>query len=203
MIKVVSPAGTAVWPKLNEPDFRFDENGVYSVQLRMKKDECSELVEKLTAFHQQVHAAFSEDKGKKLKTADLPFKMVEDDEGKETGEVEFKFKLKAKTKTRSGEVYEKSPKIFDATGTPMNGEDIIGAGSTIKVASNVRGWYMPALGVGISLQIGAVQVIDLQRYEGGGGKTAQSWGFSKEEGFETVAPADAPTSGSDAADFDF
>ena len=39
--KMTSPKGTAVWPWLNEPDTRFDDNGVYTVQLRLDAEEAA------------------------------------------------------------------------------------------------------------------------------------------------------------------
>ena len=36
---LVTPLGKAVFPKINAPDFRFDELGIYSCKLHVEKDD--------------------------------------------------------------------------------------------------------------------------------------------------------------------
>ena len=125
-----------------------------------------------------------------MKKCDLPIKAVEDDEGNPTGQLEFKFKLKAKGTRADGTEYETSIKLFDSKGTPITGPDHVGSGSKIKIAAMLRGWYVPAIGVGVTLGIKAVQVIDMVAYTPGR-TSASDFGFGEEEGF--VAPVTEPT----------
>ena len=39
----VTPRGTAVFPHLNTPDTKFDENGVYSTKLALSDEAAAEL----------------------------------------------------------------------------------------------------------------------------------------------------------------
>lgn len=185
-IDTMSPSGSACYPFLNIPDTKFDENGVYRVQLRVSEKEGKEFVKVIKAYHKDTYAYYLEESGKKtLKKCDLPIKKVEDDQGNPTGELEFNFKLKARGMRKDGTEYENSVRLFDAKGTPVVGGDSVGSGSHIKIATLLRGWYVPAIGVGVTLGIKAVQIIDLVPYTPGQ-NSATDFGFGEEEGF--VAP---------------
>ena len=43
-VRITTPTGVAQWPRLNEPDTKFDKDGVYSVGLRLPKDDAGELI---------------------------------------------------------------------------------------------------------------------------------------------------------------
>ena len=187
LARVTTPLGSAVWPYLNNPDTKFDEDGVYKVTLRLNQDdeESSELISLLQGEADKWYKSMvKEKKNPKLKKADLPWNEVIDEDGNPTGEMDIRFKLKAKIRTKDDRVIENRVALFDAEGTPFKSEDIIGSGSKLKVCADVWG-YMAPIGCGVTLRIVAVQVLDLKTYEG---KSAQDFGFDKTEGFTAPPP---------------
>ena len=106
-VKLISPFGVAVYPKLNEPETRFDPDGVYECRLRLNEEDAKPFVSELEKIHKEAYDYNCKAQKKKtLKTADLPVKpVVDDDTGEETGEVEIKFKLNAKVTTKGGKAW--------------------------------------------------------------------------------------------------
>ena len=123
-------------------------------------------------------------KNKKAKESDvkrsvLPYKAACDDQGEETGEIELGFKQKAIIKNAKGETFELCPKVFDASGKELIKTPAIYGGSILRVAYQIVPYNVPALGVGASLRLNAVQIIKLVS----GGGDAASYGFGEEEGY--------------------
>ena len=86
MTQVVSPRGRARWPKLNEPERKFNAKGEYVVELVPANEEASTFKEQIDALIETSYAAFCKREGKKtLKRANLPYKNVVDQNGEETG----------------------------------------------------------------------------------------------------------------------
>ena len=208
-VRITSPAGSAKFPKLTVPDTKFNPEGDYSVSLVFEQGEADDFLAQLDKFADE---AFEKAKGdletngkkaqaKKVVRAE-PYKMELDQEGEETGNIEVKFKMKAKVKMRDGRVLEFSPKLFDAKGQPIKPEDIeIWGGSTLKVNFTPSQYYMASSkNAGISLQLNAVQVLELVSRGGG---NAESFGFeAQDDGYvvnedsfeaqESLTDAEAP-----------
>ena len=176
-----TPIGTAVYPHLSQPDTKFNEDGEYHTKLRIPMKDASELLETLESLYETEYKKICKEKKKqKLKRFDFPWTEELDDEGNETGNVLLKLKMKAKTK----EGQNIRPLIVDSKREPM--AEMIGSGSQLKVAFNPWCWFVPMLGVGMTLRIQGVQVLDLVEYSSGrSGKDL----FEDEDGFETVAGA--------------
>ncbi len=176
--RFTTPAGIAQYPRLNQPDTKFNPDGEYKVKLEITNPSD---VATLSAFldeqvEKSLKLATKENPGKKIKQGDAPYEVDED-----TGKMVVNFKLKAKVKTKSGEEFEQRPALFDAKGKPFNDVNV-GGGSKIKVAYEVIPFYTALVGASISLRLKAVQVIDLVEYSGGA--SADSYGFGEEEGYE-------------------
>ena len=190
-VRLTTPKGTAKFPKLTEPDTRFNPNGDYSVGLIFAPGEADEFLAQLDKL---ADASFEKakqdllDKGKKAQAKRVvraePYKMEIDQEGEETGNFEVKFKMKAKVETKAGKVYEFQPQLFDAKGKAIEPDSIeIWGGSILRVNYTPSDYYMPATkNAGISLQLNAVQVLELVSRGGG---SAESFGFDAEDdGFD-------------------
>lgn len=182
----VSPKGTFVYPWLNKPDTKFKEEGEYRVRLRCKADApgVEDLIEAIDeGVAQAVATARSEAanpaKAKKVKPCeDKPYQMEEDDDGNETGYVLFNFKMKASgVSKKSGETWERRPRIFDATGTPLPKGTSIGGGTVGKISFELAEFYNVKLGAGVTLRMEGVQVIKLVEF---GGRDAKGYGFGDE-----------------------
>lgn len=175
--RFVSPKGIASYPYLTKPDTKFNPDGEYKVSLIVAGDDSSKIIALLTEKHKAAVAQVKkENAGKRVKEGDLPF--IENDDGTVT----FKFKMKAKVTPKKGDPFEQKPALFDAKGKPLTGEPKVGGGSTIKVSYEVVPYYTAIAGVGVSLRMKAVQIIELKEYSGGG--DAESYGFCEEDGFE-------------------
>ena len=183
--KMTTPRGTAVWPKLNEPDKTFEPKGVFSIEVRLSAEDSAPMIEELTKILDDYYAEAVKKEKNKLKRSDLPWKAVVNDAGTETGEFSFRFKMTARIDTEDGKTIEQRPVLFDAKMRPMT--DRVGGGSIVRVGFEPHAWFVPALGVGMSLRLKAVQVIELRQFAP---RTGKDFGFSEEEGFETAFTED-------------
>ena len=190
-MKFKSPVGTAVWPHLNTPDTKFDkEIGVYQTKLAVPAEEAEDTIIALEKLLKEGYAEqCKEQKRPKLRVADKPWGDEIDQDGNNTGNILFRFKLKAKT--QSG--IDRRPILVDSDLKPMS--DLVGSGSKMVVSYEPFSWFVPSLGVGMTLRLKGVQVLELQEYSGGA--NAQELGFEKQDGFKTdTLPEEASKSDS-------
>lgn len=191
LTRVTTPKGVAGYSYLLKPDTKFDEVGNYRVEITLSAADYSELSDVLELELQKSVEQAKQDpklKGKKIKVADLPVTYLDD------GSVKLNVKCKAKViGKKDGKVYDLKPVLYDAKGKRIEGDPKMGAGSTIRVAFEVRPYYTALVGAGISLSLQAVQIIELVKYSGGG--AASGFGFGEEDGYEAAADADDTGSG--------
>lgn len=225
--KVVSPAGKAIYPRVNQPDTGFDANGTFHTKLEMDSDvpvtakflaqidrwheaSLEEMREALATKYPKLSTAGIE---KKVKSGDKPYTYVEDEEtGEETNIVRINFKMKHRVPNRKkeGEFYVFTPVFVDSTGALIRGpKPLVYGGSTLKVRFTPILWNTEKLGAGVQLRMDAVQIIELveggaENAEGfgdeGGGYTAPeapAGGFAD----ETVEAGAVPAEGDDDGDF--
>lgn len=170
MAKTVhSPLGTASYPYLHRPDTEYDDDGVYKTKLTVPLAEAQAYMAAISAALDKAHAVESAKKDKKLKKADLPFEVNE-----EEGTVSFKFKVKS-----IGKYGDRIPAFYDATGKEVAPVPV-GGGSKLRIGTTFYTWYTPTMGVGITLQPVSVQVAELVR-AGGAGFGAIDGGYVGEE----------------------
>lgn len=166
-INFTTPKGTAAYPYITRADFEYNVEGIYKTKLKVSAAEAAPLMK-------TIEDAAANEFGAKAKTARMPFNKLDD-----TGEVEFTTKSKFK------------PKVVDSTGKliPENDVPPIYGGSVLKVAGTVY-CYNAGGNIGVSLQLGGVQIIELS--DGG----ASSISFAAEEGGYVAANDNAePTEG--------
>ncbi len=189
VVKITTPRGTAKFPWLNNPNTKFAADGVYTVNLLVPEDEAQSLMEQLDEMAEETYQKAVEELKEKKKVAEIkkiqkvePYSRETDEDGNETGNIEFKFKMPAKvTSKKTGKTITLAPKLFDAKGKPVKNTVIIYGGSIIKVNFSPSLYFMPATKqCGVSLRLNAVQVLDLVSR---GGK-ATDYGFDKEDGYE-------------------
>ncbi len=169
----ISELGEFVYPHLNKPDVRFNEAGEYKLSLKVPQKQALSMI---TLIDKELDAsnakAEQENKGKKIKQAPKPYKI-------EDGNAIFKFKMKAtgiNKKTR--EAFSQKPALFDSNKNPFPQSTSIWGGTKGKVAFIPKDYYVPALGAGVTLQLKAVQIIELVE-----GKSQQADLFDKEDGY--------------------
>jgi hypothetical protein len=188
--KQISAKGEFVYPHLNKPDVRFNEAGEYKLTLKVPQKEALSMV---TLIDKELDACVAkvekEKKGKKVKLAPKPYQI-------EDGFAFFKFKMKATGVNRkTKESFSQKPALFDSNKNPFPQSTSIWGGTKGKVAFNVKDYFVPALGAGVTLQLIAVQIIDLVE---GGGKQGDL--FDKEDGY-TVQEKDVSSEVQTSTDF--
>jgi hypothetical protein len=217
----ITPKGTAIYPKLDKPDTKFDADGVYEVKLKFDPAATdgvigktsatwAEIVEKAEAVRDEFLATTKKElaagdgkqklKAKNITALDFGNEQDVDDDGNETGLVLVKAKMKASgVSKKDGKPWARKPTLFDSKGKPLpaNAPPIWG-GSQLKVAAEVCPYYNAKDNVvGITLRLNAVQVIELVS---GQGRTASAFGFGEEEGGYTAEEEQSFNAGGDAAD---
>lgn len=170
-VRLSTPPGVAVYPRLKTPDTKFDELGIYKADVSVPMSDAVGIMKTLADIHKN-HT------GKVPPKADNTMWTVEtDDAGEETGNVIFKLRVKNRL-NKQGELWDRRPKQFDAALKPV---DVNPWGGTKMVVSfDVYEWTSGNK-KGVSLQPCAVQIIDLK--SGSGGPDAANFGFAPQEGF--------------------
>lgn len=193
--EVTTPTGTAIWPRLNQPDTKFDKNGVYSMRLRLEGEPAAHLSKLIDVAFEKLYREECAKRGRKaLKKAALPYKPAVDKEkdGTETpvaGAIDFNMKRKASGERRDGSRWEATVALFDAANPPKPTNVEVWGGSKVRACFALVPWFTDSLGFGVRLELRAVQVVELVQ---GGQRQAEGYGFSSEEGgFSAPAPTPA------------
>jgi hypothetical protein len=183
--QINTPIGVAVYPRLNEPDYKFDPAGQFSVTVRVGAEEGQKLKDKLDAKLDAWHKSQMKERRKpQLNRAPLTIKPATDDDGNETGELDFKFTMKHNVTTQTGKSWVQHPKLYDSQGKGFTGASI-GGGSKLVVNFVPAPYFTPTMGCGLKMRLNAVQVVELVEYKKAG---AESLGFDVHEGgFEAPA----------------
>lgn len=196
--KFTTPRGVFIYPKLVEPDTKFDSDGTYAVKVALDADADSTkaFIKKLEAERAEFIKEFkAEDKKnvakvKKANMAEL-YEEETDDEGEETGRLLFRFKLKAIVRPKNSDAFEQKPRLFDGLKQPITEAIKMWSGTEGKISGEIFPFYMASTKtIGLSLRCKAAQILKL--VSGGDGGTAEDYGFEEDEdGFDG---SDAPTS---------
>jgi len=188
---ITTPKGFADWVKVFTPDTKYNAEGVYSMKLRIGEAEAEGLCEQLDALTDAIYAKSLKD-NPKLKTKltkRTPYEQVLDDDGSETGVIEFTLKTKAVITAKDGSTYTNKVAVFDAKAKPITQEFKIGNGSTMKASFEPIPYMMQSTKeASVSLRLKSVQLIDLVEF--GANNT-----FEEEEGytFEAKPEPEKPT----------
>lgn len=197
---ITTPAGTAIYPKLTTPDTKYKALGEYTTKVLLTAEEAQPIIDKyeaeLATFFEAEKAelmkgdgkAKAKAKGLKLAT-DRPFKPEYDDDGNETGNYIFNFKMPARIPREGKPDLVLQPDVFDAKGKKLTKVPEIWSGSKIRVSAQFRP-FNTAIGVGISLRLQAVQILELRQ---GGSRDASGYGFDAEEGYSAEDGDDEAT----------
>lgn len=180
MAEVVTlPKGTAIHPHLNTPDFKFAEYGAYQTRLSVPIEAAKPVMDKIAKF-------FEATWNKKMNPSDNScWKLDEDDQGERTGLVNFNVKAVNRKNRKTGEIWDRKPKIVDAKGAPTTAK--IGKGSTIRIGCELYAWDSNGK-KGVSLQPVIVQVIEL--VEGTSSVSLADFGIEEEDGYSASDDAE-------------
>jgi len=174
MSSITTPIGEARWPRLNQPDTKFDENGVYSCKLILSEDDWQTFNSKIEQWLDKEYARFCKELGKKTlrKSNTIPVRINDE------GEHEVYAKQVAKKETSKGTL-NFTVALFDSQGKKLNDAPNIGSGSRLRLGVEPTAWFVPSLGFGYTLRLKAAQIIDLVEFNPGG---AEAFAFDSEAG---------------------
>lgn len=177
--QMVTEIGTAEWAHLIVADTKFKAEGEYKVNLKLDAESAHNLIRRLEILGDKAYAFFSEEaekeaaaKSKKAKPLNrCPSTPWEENED---GTVTFKFKRAASKMNDDGSVKEFTVALLDSTGhvIPQNQRELfsrMGNGSKIRVKFTAIPFNTAMLGVGVSLRLEKVQVVEFVEYVPGGG----------------------------------
>ena len=175
---ITTSVGTAQYPWVNTPSTKFVPEGEYSCGIILTKQEGESIFKKVEAILENKQKEQAEESGKDLKdvkTYQLPIQLEGDT-------YVLKSKLKpVNGKSKDGNEYTRSLGLFDSKGNPWDREVIIKGGSKVRLNIRPKAWFSPSLGAGVSLELLAVQVIELA--DGAlSSQAAESFGFTEVEG---------------------
>ncbi|MFN3914759.1 MAG: hypothetical protein ACK4K3_07550 [Aquabacterium sp.] len=193
--RFMTPLGVLVFPKLNTPD-EYKGKKTWQAPLRVNREEAAALLEKYDAAYdaawEEAQAQAQErldnaktgaekQKAKKaleaLSQAAKAYEVVLDDDGEETDEVILRIKMNAEVE-KDGKVRSLKPDFFDAKGKPLKTVPQIRGGTKVYISGQFNP-YNSTTGVGVSLRLNALQIIELSN---GGSRDASAYGFGAQDG---------------------
>lgn len=191
-VKIMTPRGRAVFPKLDKPDTKWKAEGQYTVKLVLSADGFDQYKDAIASMLNEYESDTRERlasgdgkakaKAKSISRREEYFTAEVDDEGEETGNIVANFKMTASgVSKKDGKPWSRKPSVFDAKGKKLDPCPPVWGGSILKVAADAVPYYNPKDNeVGITLRLNAVQIIDLKT---GSNRDAADFGFGEEEGF--------------------
>lgn len=180
------PEGEAVFPWLNEPDTKYNQEGDYKTGVRVVDTYAAAVVKELERIRDEYFDAMPD----KYKTGDEPYTKAavvtveRDDSGNKTGSVIFNAKLKAKGEDKAaGETWEQAPKLWDSEGKRVALTDSpIWSKSRLVLRVEARPYAMASSKkVGVSLRLRDVCIVELVT---GGGASSP---FAPRDGYKRPA----------------
>lgn len=168
-----TPVGTAQYPYIFTADTQFEKAGVFSVKLILSDEDAKPIVK----LYEETLKARQEKENTDKRSAHNQYKVLKD------GGIEFKFKLKNKVTMRDGTDFEQRPKILNADKTVAE-EQPVYSGSKMKIAFQAVSWHNNLQGVGVTLRMKAVQLIEVvseKPNKSSESKSDYDYGFSTEK----------------------
>ncbi len=172
----VTPIGRCEWAKIIKPDKKWNSEGTYSIDLILPEAEAVPLLEEARqAIAVEVERTKAEHPDKEINYSHTsPFKKF-NDEGEPSYRI--KFKQDAEVTPKGKEPYHVDISVFDADGKEWDENVMIGNDSKVCISYRIYCWDVAVQGgIGITLKLRAVQVVNLVEYE----RDARSFGFKNE-----------------------
>lgn len=186
---LTTPAGKAVYPYLQVPDTKFNDDGLYNVKLHVSEEDYNSFKEKIDELFEDALKAERQRQGKtKISMASSSPLRITDE-----GDHEIYAKQEAKKMTKSKGLLQFSVAAFNATGEKIKMPAVAG-GSVLKLAVMPNFWFVPSQGFGYTLRLRAVQIIDLIERDTAAVENifASVEGFDGGESFSEELENDAP-----------
>ena len=185
---LTTPKGTAVYPRLKEPDTKFNPEGVYNCKIHVSETDYNVFKAQVSKIVEDDYKRECTMMSKKLKRSDKdPIRITAE------GDYEIYAKQVAKRQTRKG-LLEFNVPIYDSKGNRVENVPNIGSGSKLKLSVEVYTWYSDMQGFGYTLRLKAAQLLELVEFSGGHGFTAEEDGYiSDGETLDSAFTEEAPS----------
>ena len=145
-----TPVGVANYPYIFKADTQFEKAGVFSVKLVLNDEDAKPIIK----LYEETLKVRQQKENTDKRSAHNQYKVLKG------GGIEFKFKLKNKVTMRDGTDFEQRPKILNADKTIAQ-EQPVYSGSKMKIAFQAVSWHNNLQGVGVTLRMKAVQLIEV------------------------------------------
>lgn len=191
---VVTPPGVVGYPKLFEPDRKFNADGVYSVRMYLDPNDAAweGFLAQAKKVEEEGYQETLKEKKKKVLKRSTPWLKEETDKdtGEPTGRLYFDAKMKASgISKKTSKPWAMRPTVLDAKKNIIAKDPGVGSGSTMRLKVELKPYFTDALGYGLSLPLRAAQIVELVKYS-----RDDSAGFDSEEGgFDYSASDDSLT----------
>ena len=186
---LTTPQGKAVYPYLQVPDTKFNDEGLYNVKLHVSEEDYNEFKEQIDELFKAADESELARQGKKKLTlaSSSPLRITDE------GDYEIYAKQEAKKMTKSKGLLQFSIAAVNAKGTKIKMPAVAG-GSILKLAVAPHFWFVPSQGFGMTLRLRAVQIIELIERETASVENifASVEGFDGGESFSEELENDAP-----------
>jgi hypothetical protein len=169
-----TPFGKGAWIKVHEADYLYKTvEGEFAVDLYLPESDAKPIIE---MYDKIVVDTIAEEGGKA--SQDVQYILVQDIPSKDIDKLvktdftpdptwyRFKFRNKEKVQPKKGSDFTNKITVLDGNNQPIDPEDKIGNGSTLRVAYIPFGWAVSGK-VGCKLRLVAVQVSDHVHYSSG------------------------------------
>lgn len=200
--QLFTPLGVFKYCHLNKPDTRYKEEGEYSVNVLLDKDDpetkklMKQLVRLASAAKEEAKVKFDEANGQqkakwKKRSITVPnmnpwYEDEVDDEGDPTGNIILKIKTKATfTDRKTGKTVQKTVKLVDGRGNviPTKKRPLVYGGTMGRVAFTVGNVFIPKdADAYLSFYLNEVQITKLVS----GGASSSSFGAVEDSDFDAA-----------------
>jgi len=153
---LITSTGIAEYPYLTSPDYAFSSDGLYQVKLVVSKEEAKKDVEIIDeVIAQKIADEVKTKPGMKVKNAPKPYEEVGD-------MIRFNFKCKASgINSTTKKPFTQKPVIKDRKNELFPEDKQIWSGSKLKISYEPVPYNVAGTGVGCTLRLKGVQVVDL------------------------------------------
>ena len=197
-VNIIVPRGKAMWASLKTAKgFKGDtEKEHHLCDVIITEEEAQPIMEACTGVQEKLLDRCGKDDKRMALANSRPWKTHEDDpQNIPAGYVQIKTKKRAFRASGNKPATPPIPTYVDGKKIDWDTADYnVGNGSIIEIACAVTPYYVPGpVGLGVTLQLKAVKVIELKKYVAGeSGDTFYEDAFA--DGKKTVASESAPSS---------
>lgn len=193
--KMTTGRGIAIWPRINQPDTKFDPDGKYELTLAFDEDDATlqKIEAEATKLAEEKLEEIKADliaKGKKAAAGKITLvNLVREEEDDETGEATGRKTIKATMKAsgiskKTNKPWSRKPDVFNGAGKKLTVCPNVGSGSVCKMSVELFPYYAAAAKeVGCTFRLEGVQVIKLVEF---GQRDAGGHGFGEEDDADDI-----------------